>query len=154
MKYLDYLKQYTNFDNVVVLFDELGFTDEEIMSKLEVSKQTIYNAQKRQEPLIKALSDVADPKAIQYGNPDINTIVEAFKQAFGTTSASRFDRFAAKRLADKHGAENIVTVINALSSRAGAKFAPSVNSVSELEKKWVSVGKFLNNESNDVMIEL
>lgn len=154
MKYLDYIKQYTNFDNVLVLFDELGFTDEEIMTKLEVSKQTIYNAQKRQEPLITALAAIPEPKAVQYGNPDINTIVEAFKQSFGTTAASRYDRFAAKRLAEKHGAENIVKVIQVLSQRAGAKFAPSVNSVSELEKKWVSVGKFLNNESNDVMIEL
>lgn len=154
MKYIDYLKKYHNIDLFIVLMDELGYSDDEIITKLETSKGNLYNAKGRLEPLLEALKNMDAPEPVTYGDPEINAVIEAFKISFGTTKASQYDRYAAKRLYTKHGAQNIVTIIEALASYGGDKYAPAVNSVRQLEEKWVSVGKFLNNKSNNIMVEL
>lgn len=154
MTLVEYLKKYHKFDWYVALFDHLGFTDDQIMGYLDISKQTIYNAKNNVEPILKALQDAAPQKTIVYGNPDIFAIIEAFKKDFGTTSASQYDRYAAKRLSEKHGTENVVAIINALAKFGGEQYAPAINSVLELEKKWVSVGKFLQNKIGDQPVDL
>lgn len=78
-----------------------------------------------------------------YGDPEVSTIVESFKEHFGTTKTSKWDRFAAKRLASKHGVDRILAVIDALSMVGGDKYAPSVNNVSQIEEKWVAIIRFL-----------
>lgn len=153
MNLLDYIKKYHNLDLFIALLDEMNFSDEEIITKLSISKMTIYNAKERLQPLMTALATI-DHKLPQYGNPDVNTIVDTFKERFGTTKTSKNDRFAAKRLAAKHGADNVARVIIALGDSVGDTYAPSVNSVQQLEEKWVSVGKFLNNKSSDNMVVL
>jgi predicted DNA-binding protein YlxM (UPF0122 family) len=153
MKFLDYAKQYHNFDVFLVLVDDAGLTDEDIMAKFEVSKQRIYDARKRLEPVFKALEQVdgykRDPR-----DPNIQSIVDAFSEAFGTTKSSKWDRFAAKRLHVKYQAPEVVKLINALANATGDKFAPSVNNVAQLEEKLPQVVKFLQTKSENVMIDL
>lgn len=154
MRYLDYVKQFGTFDTILVLFDELGYTDEEITTKLEVTKGTLYNARKRQEALLEALKNMNGITSQDKRNPAVQAIVEAFTENFGTTKATQYDRWAAKRLATKHSEEVIVKVIKALALYTGDKYAPAVNNVRQLEEKWVSVGKFLNNKAGSQVVEL
>ncbi len=154
MRYLDFIKKYQNLDLFTALMDELGFTDEEITKRLEISKQSIYDAKKRLEPIMEALKNVADENPVVYGNPDVNLIVSTFKDCFGTTKANNYDRYAAKRLAAKHGVANIVAIIEALARYGGDKYCPSVNSVRQLEDKLVSVMAFLKKQSGNLTIDL
>lgn len=153
MTYLEFIKKYSNIDLYIVLFDELGYSNEEIIEKLQVGKGSIYNAKERVNPLLEALKNM-DSKKVEYGNPDINAVIAAFKESFGTTSSSKYDRYAAMRLAAGHGADNVVKVIKALSDHATEPFAPAVNSVLQLEQKWVSVGKFLTALSDNGAMDL
>lgn len=84
---------------------------------------------------------------LHYGDSDVSTIVEAFKEAFGTTRASKYDRFSATRLARKHGAQSVVQIIKILAAKSDDKYAPTVRDVSQLEQKWVSVVKFLRGQA-------
>lgn len=154
MTLLQYLKQYTNFDAVIVLFDDLGYTDEEITTKLEISKQNIYDARKRLQELLDGLKAIEPKLPVSYGNKDVNAIVEAFKQSFGTTKTTKYDRWAAKRLSDAYGTDNIVKVIQALADISRDKYTPVVNNVAQLEQKWNSVGKAIANQSNNAMVDL
>lgn len=78
-----------------------------------------------------------------YGNADVDRVVQSFADAFGTTKTSRSDRFAANRLARKYGAQSVVGIVQLLAQRSTEKYAPVVNSVSDLENKFVSVRNFL-----------
>lgn len=89
---------------------------------------------------------------IGFGEPDIDKIIEAFKTTFGTTKSSRYDRFAAKRLADKYGSKSICGIIQMLGDRSGDKYAPVVNSVAQLEEKIVNVLRFLRDKSGEVEV--
>ncbi|HET7630453.1 MAG TPA: hypothetical protein VFK03_03700 [Candidatus Saccharimonadales bacterium] len=80
---------------------------------------------------------------LHYGEQAVGAVVEAFKEAFGTTKVSKYDRFAAHRLAEKHGQEAVVTIIRLLAQKSSEKFCPTVNSISQLEEKWVSALRFL-----------
>lgn len=80
-----------------------------------------------------------------YGNADVDAIVVAFSDTFGTTKTSRNDRFAAHRLAQKYGAQAVVGIVQLLAENNTEKFAPVVNSVSQLEEKMPSVLNFLRN---------
>lgn len=153
MKFLDYAKQYHNFDVFLVLIDDAGYTDEEIMEKFEVSKQRIYDARKRLEPVFKALEQI-QPYKRNVGDPNINMIVQAFADTFGTTKVSAYDRYAAKRLHVKYGAETIVKVIKALGQFGGEQYCPVVNNVSQVEIKWVQIGKFLQTQSGNGVMDI
>lgn len=83
-----------------------------------------------------------------YGEPEIDQVVEAFKQTFGTTNTSRYDRFAAQRLVKNYGSQAVIGIIKLLASRSTEEFAPIVNNISELEKKWVSVLNFVRKQSD------
>jgi len=83
-----------------------------------------------------------------FGNQAVSGIVEAFKDSFGTTKASKWDRFSAKRLGDKYGSEEIIKVIKALAT-VEDKYKPVTNSVQQLEEKWVQVGRFLQDKLGD-----
>lgn len=146
--YLEYIKNYGNLDQVIMLLKERKVTDVQIMEILEIPKQSIYNARKRQQPLLKYL--VAPTILPQkYGDPDVNNIVDTFKDKFGTTLATTRDRQAAHRLAQKHGAENIVNVIVALAHFKSEKFAPVINSVSQLDAKLPGVISFLKKQEDN-----
>lgn len=84
-----------------------------------------------------------------YGNLNVDQVCDAFKDSFGTTKTSKYDRFAANRLATKYGAESVVTIIKLLSQNQADRFAPTVNNVTEVEAKWVSVMKFLRGVTPD-----
>lgn len=151
MKYIEYLQTYDNFDKYILFLDELGFSDINISSMLNVTRQTIYNAKKRNATLLEALKSLTS-ESKSYGDAGINTIISAFNNTFGTTKASRWDRYAAKRLSARYGAENITAVIRALGDMKGAAYMPSVNSVQQLEEKWVSVGNFLTKMGNNTKV--
>lgn len=89
-----------------------------------------------------------------FGNQEISEVIETFKQKFGTTRTSRYDRFAAKRMVDKHGTETVIQAITALSMLQSRQYAPTVNNVSELERKWVGVVKFIKGEQSTAIAEL
>lgn len=152
MNFLDYSKQYHNFDIFLVLLDDAGLTDQDIMDKFVVSKQRIYDARKRLEPVIKGLENI-DGK-VNKSDPNINLIIETFKDSFGTTTSSQYDRFAAKRLHIKYTAESTASLIKALANLADLSYYPTVNSVSQFEKKLPQVVKFVKDNSQSGVIEL
>jgi hypothetical protein len=84
-----------------------------------------------------------------YGNADIDKVVEAFKEFFGTTKVTQQDRFAARRLVEKYGSQSIVGIVRLLAQHASERYAPVVNSVSQLESKFPSVVNFLRKQSTD-----
>jgi hypothetical protein len=149
MRYIDYLKLTDNFDKYLLFLDNLGFSDTEIATLCEVTTPTIHNAKKRQEPIIEALKTITAEAPTDKRNPDVQMVCQAFMTAFDTTKISKWDRFAAKRLADKHGADNIVKVITVLALNASDKYAPSVNSVRQLEEKWVNVSNYFKKKAGD-----
>lgn len=94
---------------------------------------------------------------IHYGNEDVSEIVNTFKEVFGITKTSKYDRFAAKRLADKHGTDSIVQIIKLIAQRSSEQFCPTIGSVQQLETKWVSVIRFLRGNrgfNNSIEIDL
>lgn len=74
-----------------------------------------------------------------HGNVEIDQVTEAFQEAFGSTKVTRYDRYAANRLVQKHGAASIIGIIKLYASMQDDRYAPSVGSVQQLEDKWVSV---------------
>lgn len=153
MTFLEFAKQYTNFDIFLVLIDDAGYTDEEIMDKFEVSKPRIYDARKRLEPILAALSTI-EPYRRDARDTNVQLIVDAFSEAFGTTKTSRLDRFAAKRLHVKYGCRDVVQAIKALANSADDQYVPVVNSVVQFENKLPQIIRFLKNKSGGSMVEL
>ena len=84
-----------------------------------------------------------------YGNADIDQVIEAFTETFGTTRVSKYDRFAANRLVAKYGSQSVVGIIRLLGQHSTEKFAPTVNTISQLEDKIPSVLRFLRGVSQD-----
>jgi len=87
-----------------------------------------------------------------FGDTEIDAILDKFTVTFGTTRTSKYDRFAASRLAKKYGSQSIVGIIGLLAENAGERFCPVVNSVSEMEAKMPSVLNFLRNQQGDEAI--
>lgn len=154
MRYLDFLKRSDNLDRYIVLMDELGFKDSEIMEKLEISKTNLYDAKKRQDPLLQALKTISAELPADRRNKDIQLIVDTFVEVSGVTKTSKWDRFAAKRLADKHGAEEIAKLIQVYFSLDPNQYKPSINSIRQLEEKWVNVGNYMQKQIGNQEVEL
>lgn len=111
---------------------------------LESLKDLIVDMARREAVVDKLIKDGIIEE--NFGNQAVSAVVEAFKDSFGTTKASKYDRFSAKRLSDKYGSENIVMIIKALAG-TNDKYKPIVNSVQQLEEKWVAVGNFIKSKS-------
>lgn len=92
--------------------------------------------------------------SLGYGDKDIDKVVEQFKTTFGTTSISKYDRFAANRIVKKYSAQAACGIIQLLGERSQEKYCPVVNNVAELEKKWVSVMSFLRNQNDNEVINV
>jgi hypothetical protein len=88
-----------------------------------------------------------------YGDADVDNIVDAFGTAFNTTKVTRYDRWAAGRLAKAHGSQSVVQLIHLLAANSGKPFCPVVNNLTELENKFQSVVRFLrkNYASSDII---
>ena len=147
MKFIEFAKIITMQDILILNLDALDFSDTEIASMLNISRQTIHNCKKRLEPFTEALKAVKSPPT-EFGNKDINKIVDAFAKAFGTTTTTKYDRFAAKRLGEKHGYDNVVGAIVALSANGSDPYCPTVNDVSQFEKKLPQIIKYLRGKSD------
>lgn len=156
MNLYDAIKRLTIQDIILISLDELGYSDTEIAFKMGISTSTIHNTKKRLKTLLEPVNALQElvKEPVEYGNHEVNIIVDSFKANFGTTKVTKYDRFAAKRLADKHSAPGMVTVIAALSASTQDKYSPSVNSISQLEDKLPQVIKFLKSKANDQEIEL
>lgn len=152
MTLLEYVKQYHNIDLFLVLVDDAGYTDDEIMVKYNVSKQRIYDARKRVEPLIKAL-EIIDGKKDKR-DPNIQLIIDTFSEQFGTTKVALYDRYAAKRLHVKYTAVEVSKLIKVLASLSDEMYFPTVNSVSQLENKLPQVVEFVKKHSDNKIIEI
>lgn len=87
-----------------------------------------------------------------YGDAEVDGVLEAFAATFGTTKASRHDRYAASRLVKRYGSPAIVGIIKLLGERSQDRYAPVVRSVSDLENKIVSVLRFLRKQSGEETI--
>lgn len=133
--------------------NDAGYTNEDLTERFEVSKQRIYDAKKRLEPILSVL-DSAKTYRRDMRDKDVQNIVDGFSDAFGNTKTSMYDRYAAKRLHIKYDSSMVIKIIQALASHTTDKYAPTVNNVSQLEEKWVQVGKFLQTKSSEGMIEL
>lgn len=112
---------------------------------LELVTKLVGNAQTA-ETVVNALSE-AGVLHVGFGDAEVDIIVDKFKDTFGTTKTTKYDRFAASRLAKKYGSQAVVGVIDLLASKSGEKYVPVVGNVSQLEEKWVSVLNFLRNSS-------
>ena len=174
MKHLDRLKKWHNsvVNEMILVLDEKGYTDRQIMDTLEITKQTIYNTKKIYAPLTEAIrhidasnlpvsrssSDLAVHDNALVTNdkrdPDVQVIVDTFKESFGTTSVSKYDRFAANRLAKKYGSDAICKVIIFISQHQGEPYTPVIGSVAELDKKLVSVQAWFKRQREEGAIEL
>jgi len=112
------------------------------MNRIEVIK-VIETYSSKAEAIAEAL-EKAGALNLTYGNEDIGKIVDAFKQYFNVTKVSRYDRYAAARLAKKHGSDEIATLIQVMASAQGQPYCPVINSISQLEDKFVSVAGYIN----------
>lgn len=90
---------------------------------------------------------------IGFGNKEIDLICEQFKQLFGTTKTSKYDRFAASRLAEKYGAQAVTGITKLLADRAAEPYAPVVGSVQQLEDKWVQVLNFVRKSNGEEILD-
>lgn len=89
-----------------------------------------------------------------YGDADIDIIVTKFTDTFGTTKVSKYDRFAARRLASKYGSQAVSGIIQLLAEHSQEKYVPVVGSVKQLEEKIVSVLHFLRNLKGEEEIDV
>lgn len=87
-----------------------------------------------------------------FGNRDVDLIVGTFADLWGTTKTTKYDRFAATRLAksDRYGgAEGIVGLLKLYHSLSTDKYAPSVSSVVQLEEKLPAIVNFLRKKGQE-----
>lgn len=91
---------------------------------------------------------------LDYGDMDIGRIVTAFTETFDTTKTTKYDRFAAKRLASKHGVQAICGIIVLLGKKRDEQFTPVVANIADLEKKWVNVMNFLRTNQEPEVIDV
>lgn len=154
MKITELAKTLSLMDFIVLFLLEKDFTNDEVATMTELTRQTLHNITKRHEKLLEALKMIqSEPQ--EFGNQDINLIVNAFKETFDTTNVTKFDRWAAKRLAEKHGAPQIVRIIQALGQVSGDKYSPSVNSVRQIEEKWVTIASYFKKKIGEsVTVEI
>lgn len=90
-----------------------------------------------------------------YGDADIDLVVKTFTDTFGTTRVSNTDRFAANRLVKKYGSQSVVGIVKLLAENSTEKYAPVVNSIAQLESKWINVLHFLRSlPEEDEVIEI
>lgn len=80
---------------------------------------------------------------VGFGDSDVNAITSKFSEVFGNTKTTKQDRSAAVRLGKKYGVKTVIYAINALAANIDRPYVPVVNSVAQLETKWVSVMNFL-----------
>jgi hypothetical protein len=89
-----------------------------------------------------------------YGDADIDRVVDKFTETFGTTKVSKQDRWAANRLVKRYGAQSVVGIVSLLGQMSTERYAPVVNSVADLETKWVSVLNFLRKQKGEEEINV
>lgn len=87
---------------------------------------------------------------LYYGDQGIGKVLDTFSECFGTTRTSKYDRFAANRLVKKHGLDATVQIIEILAKLMDKPFAPTVNDVSQLEKKFPQVIKFIRTNAGEL----
>jgi hypothetical protein len=109
---------------------------------------TIVGSESIAEMVIDRLTDEGVLQ-LGYGNADIDAVINCFKEQFGTTSASKYDRYAAKRLAERHGTQVVCVAIQVLADMREEPYAPGVRSVQQLEQKWVNVVNFIRKQSQE-----
>lgn len=153
MKVIELIKSLNMTDLLLLLLDEKGFSDDEIATIAEVSKQTLHNSKSRNKDLLEALKLVKSPPK-DFGDTHINKVIQTFAESFGTTKSTKYDRFAAKRLYEKHGVAPVTDAIKALAYYQEDKYSPTVNNVSQFEEKLPQVIKYLNGKSTNVIMEL
>lgn len=116
----------------------------------------------RKEEALKAIESVVKDRAMAeavlerlqddaflhlgYGKAEVDQILGAFQEKFGSTKITKYDRTAANRLANVHTVKMVLAAINMLSSLSNEKYAPTVGSVQQLEDKWVNVVSFLRKQ--------
>lgn len=91
------------------------------------------------ELIVRRLEDEGLLLTPSFGDKTVNLIITTFKDAFGTTKTTRYDRYSASRLASRHTADVVCQVIVLMAGSASEPYAPVINNVSELETKWISV---------------
>lgn len=111
------------------------------MLKLEVLK-LVQPFSNKAEQIVEAL-EKAGALNLSYGNEGIAQVIDAFKQHYGVTKTSKYDRWAANRLVKKHGVETVVAVIQVMAAAQQQPYCPVINSISQLEDKWLSISNFI-----------
>ena len=86
---------------------------------------------------------------------EVDQVTTAFTKSFGTTSTSRYDRYAATRLIKRYPPKELIKIIEILAQHRGDAYCPVIGNVHQLEQKWVSVQRFLTTLStrdNDIKV--
>lgn len=91
---------------------------------------------------------------VSYGSQDVSLVVDKFKLAFGTTRTTKWDRYAANRLVKKYGSESVVMLMLQLADNSSHPYAPVVNSVGDVERKWNSILAFINRNQGSEDIDV
>lgn len=83
-------------------------------------------------------------------HPEAERIIEAFKEANNVPSVRPTDIKAARLLAEKYGADNIIQIIQIMAAAQGKPYVPSINNIKNLQDKWVMVGNYIKkNQEKD-----
>jgi hypothetical protein len=84
-----------------------------------------------------------------YGDAEVDQIVDKFTSTFGSTKTTKYDRFAAHRLAAKYGSQAICGLIGLLGEHSVDKYAPVVNNLVQWEEKMPSILNFLRSTDGE-----
>jgi predicted transcriptional regulator len=153
MTHLELAKKFGLTDFLICLFKELGMENQEITTKLNIAEQTIYNAQKRFEPVSEALKTISD-NVKDNRNQDVQTVVDAFQRTYNPVSVSKYDRFAASRLVKKYKAQELATLIEILGKLRDDKYAPKINNIVQLEQKWISIEDYFKKLKGKELVKI
>lgn len=88
----------------------------------------------------------------EYGDKDVNAIVELFNELYGVTKRSQWDRFAAHRMAISKqygGVDGVMATIRLYHQFRAEKYAPGVSSVRQFEEKLPAIVTFLQRKMQD-----
>ena len=86
----------------------------------------------------------------EYGDKDVNKVIAEFKEVFDSTLPKlQANRYASKRLITRHGVDKVLSMVKSAGAIQGEVYAPSINSVIELEAKLVSLVGFLKRQGGN-----
>ena len=91
-----------------------------------------------------------------FGNPEINNLFLKFEEIVGIKVSSKVksNRFACKRLLQKHESNVIEQVLYIVAQANSDRYAPTITDFIELEQKWNRLGVWWRKKQNEGVLEV